>query len=348
MADVKKRVTSSDVAKRAGVSRSLVSACLNGTPGITVSEDNRAAIMNAIKELNYTVNVQAKGIKTGRSSCIGVYGEVYNALLLQLVEGIQSASDPAGYHVLLYGKGSGPEGRKDLISLCRQGRIDGLITLDYPDPLSPEWEEAVREEEIPYVSVEGMPSGTDIASVRTDYRESVTRALDDLWERTGIPPVFFQVLPHDRAATQGDLLRRTTYLDWMKGKGLDPAVIESIDDPSEAQISDNAKRLLSLPKPIAVLSNWSRGAVALYRSAYETKWKIGRDLFVMAADDTERVSRHLTPALPCMEVPYHEMGKQAFRILSALMDDKEHSAIDRRAVVPCNLYAGIGVLDRSL
>ncbi|MCL6457045.1 MAG: LacI family transcriptional regulator [Gorillibacterium sp.] len=316
---MRKRVTSTDVAKRAGVSRSLVSAFLNGTPGITVSEDNRAAITNAINEMKYTVNVQAKSIKTGRSHCIAVYGDVYNALLLQLVEGIQQASGPAGYHVLMYGEGGNQAGRDGLIALYRQGRIDGLITLDFPDSLSAQWERAVLECGVPYVTVEGIPEG-GICTVQTDYGGSITQALDFMWEETGVPPIYLNVQPPDRPATQGDRERLQAYEAWMSNKGLVHTIVTTIDEPWATQKNKWQKWLEGQQKPLSVLANWSRGAVSLYRIAYEQGWRVGSDLFVMSADDTERVSRHMVPPIPCIEVPYMDMGRQAFMLLEERME----------------------------
>jgi LacI family transcriptional regulator len=316
---LRKRVTASDVASRAGVSRSLVSAFLNSTPGITVSAENRAAITSAIRELGYTVNVQAQSIKTGKSNCIAVYGDVYNALFLQLVEGIQRVSGPAGYHVLLYGEGKNVEGREGLAALYRQGRIDGVITLDFPDALAPVWEEAVREWGIPYVTVEGIPSSPEILSVETDYAASIRRALDFM-EAEGWPsPVYLNVLPCGRPQTRGDRLRLEAYESWMQAKGRQPRIYPVPDEPWGQQQAWWREWLAGQELPLAVLSNWSRGALSVYRTAYEQGLRIGRELFVMSADDTERVSRHMVPAVPCLEVPYGEMGEAAFTLLHQAM-----------------------------
>lgn len=340
---MRKRVTASDVARLAGVSRSLVSAYLNGTPGISVSEENQSAIKQAIRELNYTVNVQAKSIRTGRSHCIAVYGDVYNALFLQMVEGIQAASGPAGYHVLLYGKGRNLEGRNGLISLYRQGRIDGIITLDFPDPLDPGWEHDVLEAQVPYVTVEGMPQREEIHSVRTDYGGSVAMALDFMWERTGISPVYLNVLAKERSATRGDAERKGAYLAWMEAKGLEPSIIETPDAPSPERQDWWGEWLDRLPKPASILSNWSRGAVSVYRTAYERQWRIGREIHVMSADNTERISRHMVPPLPCVEVPYAEMGERAFRLLEESMarQNGEEQVPAMREMVSCKLFQGL-------
>lgn len=303
-----------------------MSAYLNNTPGITVSADNRAAIISAIEELNYTVNVHAKSVKTGRSHCIAVYGGVYNALLLQLVEGIQLASAPAGYHVLIYGEGHHPAGREGLVALYRQGRIDGIITLDFPDPLDPAWERMVQDSGAPYVSVEGIPApGSRISSVQTDYRASVRDALEFMRRQTSVPPVYLNMLPSGRMPTDGDQKRLAAYLEWMDAHGLAPDVVETEDGGFSAQEQWWREWLEARVShgPLSILANWSRAALSVYRTAYDKGLKIGKDLFVMSADDTERVSRHMVPPVPCIEVPYGEMGRQAFLMLRELMDRPE-------------------------
>jgi LacI family transcriptional regulator len=340
-----------------------VSAYLNNTPGISVSEENRAAIVSAIRELNYTVNVQAKSIKTGRSQCIAVYGDVYNALLLQLVEGISQESGPAGYHVLMYGGGCNLEAREGLISLYREGRIDGIITLDFPDPLKPQWEQSVLECGVPYVSVEGMPGAAGISSVGTDYGSSMEEALEFLWERTGAAPLYLNVLPAGRTPTAGDRERVRAYRDWMKERTLEPQVLDILEQAWDSRESWWREWLDRQPKPLVILSNWSRGAVFLYRLAYEQGLRIGADLFVMSGDDTERISRHMVPPIPCVEVPYVDMGRRAFKLLEELLqlpggaggprgpvpDGQEPDGAEaqqemkpaRKEIVPCKLFRAL-------
>lgn len=62
-------VTIKDVAKKAGVSISTVSKCINGG---NVLEPKRTEILNAIEELNFRVNPLARGMKTKKSRTVGV------------------------------------------------------------------------------------------------------------------------------------------------------------------------------------------------------------------------------------------------------------------------------------
>lgn len=59
-----------DVAKRARVSASTVSHVLNGTR--KVSEETRDIVLATIEELGYQPNLLAKGLKTRKTSTIGL------------------------------------------------------------------------------------------------------------------------------------------------------------------------------------------------------------------------------------------------------------------------------------
>ncbi|MEM7112814.1 MAG: substrate-binding domain-containing protein [Chloroflexota bacterium] len=64
------KITISDIARRANVSKSTVSRVLNGTTA--VNEKKRTAVLEAVAELNYQPNFMARGLAGGQSLTIGV------------------------------------------------------------------------------------------------------------------------------------------------------------------------------------------------------------------------------------------------------------------------------------
>lgn len=64
------RVTSTDVARRAGVSRATVSYVLNDAPDQSISEQTRAAVHKAARELGYRPNPSARSLRSGRSDIV--------------------------------------------------------------------------------------------------------------------------------------------------------------------------------------------------------------------------------------------------------------------------------------
>src|SRR5919201_4827950 len=66
------RVTTHDVARRAGVSQSLVSLVLSGNPTARVAEATRERIRRAAHELGYRPNVIARALVRRRSYALGL------------------------------------------------------------------------------------------------------------------------------------------------------------------------------------------------------------------------------------------------------------------------------------
>src|SRR6476646_5109635 len=94
------RPTIRDVAERAGVSKSLVSLVLQGSP--KVSADRRAAVDRAIAELGYRPNAAARTLREGRSRAIGVLlNDVRHPWYVDLLDGLISVVEAEGRHLVL-------------------------------------------------------------------------------------------------------------------------------------------------------------------------------------------------------------------------------------------------------
>lgn len=304
-----RRPTSFDVARKAGVSRSVVSAVLNGTPGIGVGEETRKAVLEAIRELNYVVNAQARGMKTGESRCIAARGDTGNPLFLQVLEGIQEIGEQHGYHVLIYGNRS--EDRSDIVNGYRQRRFDGLITLEAAGASDPAWAETVLTERMPFVSIEGYADDPRLESVHVDYACSVRDALDYMATRGALSPDYLQfMLPGSSEEPWGEKVRREAYEQWMSAAGLSPVVISITLDDDQGVERYLQSWQTSREAPV-VLVNWSVALNRLLRQLDRLGYRPGRDCKLMALDDTLRVNRMLLPSIACMEIPYTKMGRMA-------------------------------------
>ncbi|GAA4602867.1 DNA-binding LacI/PurR family transcriptional regulator [Actinoplanes octamycinicus] len=65
-----RRITSADVARRAGVSRATVSYVLNATPGQSISPATRDRVLRAAAGLGYAPSAAARTLRTGRSDVV--------------------------------------------------------------------------------------------------------------------------------------------------------------------------------------------------------------------------------------------------------------------------------------
>lgn len=315
-----KRPTSQDVAKLAGVSRAVVSAVLNQTPGIRVSAEKRQAVLDAIDSLGYRADAQARGMRTGRSRCIGAYGNLDNPMFLQVLQGAQQVCMEAGYQLLLYGKSGNPREKEELLALYQERRIDGLLTKDTTGFVDETFAEAVREAGLPFISVEGYPESGDVLSVLMDYGESIRMALDYMWERTGRYPVYAAAIHEEGMEPRwGDRQRLAAYEGWMRERGQTPRVFRlSLAEPAGWE-----EMAAGLPRPSAVLCNWFAGSALLYRAVAKLGLAVGRDLYVMSADNTAQANRFMVPTLSSIEVPYAQMGAAAAERVIRLAEGRD-------------------------
>ena len=101
MSGIGEKVTSIDVAERAGVSQSAVSRVF--TPGASVSKQTADKVRKAASELGYRPNILARAMSTGRSRIIGlVLAYLDNHFYPEALEKLSHSLQEQGYHVLMF------------------------------------------------------------------------------------------------------------------------------------------------------------------------------------------------------------------------------------------------------
>lgn len=127
------RPTIYDVAMRAGVSKSLVSLVLQGSP--RVGEASRRAVVEAIAELGYRPSRAAANLAARRTRTVGVLIDDYtNLWFVDLVRGLHAALGPAGYRLAVVDVATADQAEDPVESMLAM-RVDGLV-LGMDPPLS--------------------------------------------------------------------------------------------------------------------------------------------------------------------------------------------------------------------
>ena len=118
-----------DVAAAAGVSLGTVSKVVNGVP---VGEEYAKRVRDAIKKLDYHVNIYAQGLKSDRTYTVAVlipntahpyFGVLTYYLNLALLK--------QGYRMLLCCTGFDVNREQEYINMVQQNKVDGIIGLTY-------------------------------------------------------------------------------------------------------------------------------------------------------------------------------------------------------------------------
>lgn len=140
-----------DVAEKANVGIGTVSRVLNNHP--YVSPDTRQRVLDAIKELNYTPNLIAKQLSSGRTHAIAVTLPFLTyPSFVERLRGVQTALADSNYVLVLYGAESASQRDVNFSDLSQTTRIDGILIVSVP--LSEENANAFLETNTPIVLVD--------------------------------------------------------------------------------------------------------------------------------------------------------------------------------------------------
>ena len=166
------RVTSVDVARRAGVSQSTVSLVLSGKAAGRISARTEEAVRAAAAELGYRPNVAARALRTGVARSVAlVVPDITNPFFGRVLRGAQRAAQRAGYTVVLVDIGNDRAWEAASLQALLAGPADGLLLFEAELPPGAN-EHAIQ--------IEMCPGRLPV--VRLDVEAGVDAALDHLIE----------------------------------------------------------------------------------------------------------------------------------------------------------------------
>lgn len=170
----RKRVTSYDVARAAGVSQSAVSRAFR--PGLSVSAKTRDKVMKAAKKLGYKPNAIARMLITQRSGMVAVIiSSISNLIYPELLSKVTDRLSDRGVRVLLFtlDESSQLEG---LLEQIWTFQVDGVIALtahfDHRDIAQ------FEEHQIPVVLYNRQVPDHPVNTVCVDHAQGITQLID--------------------------------------------------------------------------------------------------------------------------------------------------------------------------
>jgi len=127
---IKKRVTSTDVARLSGVSQTTVSFVLTGKEGTSISPETKARILKAAAELGYKCpqRKKKKAVLT-LGLMVPTLSNMYYPTLLQKIE---SEAHSRGIHVIIMDVQRDAKTESFYFDFIRRGIVDGIIVLFTP------------------------------------------------------------------------------------------------------------------------------------------------------------------------------------------------------------------------
>ena len=190
-----KRVRLSDVARRANVSTSTASRALNGIGEL--SEDTRAAVKRAAKELNFRPSPLARSLRTRRSQTAGlVVPNVAHAFYAAVTNGAQAVLEEHGYRLILVDSGEDPKTVSRAVRTLLDHEVDGLLVSTAPFGAD-EFNELL--DATPCVFIDELAPGAGAGNVALENARGVELLVDHVVEH-GHSRIAFLGGPDDRTS----------------------------------------------------------------------------------------------------------------------------------------------------
>lgn len=308
------RVTISDIARMAGVSKATVSRVLNDKPD--VDPTTRERITRLMNEYGFIPSIAASGLAGGRPRLLGVLiPSLTWPLMPEVMRGIGELVEQTPYELVVYTMSQNQD-RSSVIDRILAARLTSGLLAVFPGQ-STDHLKQLHDEGFPVVMIDDQGTATTTPWVGTDNQTGayqVVRHLIGLGHRR---------IAHIQGPAQYKVSRDryVGYCDALieAGIALDPSlVVEGDFKPPSGRVC--GAELLELPQPpSAIFAGNDETAYGVMAAAAERGVRIPDDLALAGFDDIAP-SAHVHPALTTVRQPFYEMGQAATRLLLSLVE----------------------------
>jgi DNA-binding LacI/PurR family transcriptional regulator len=296
------------VAERAGVSKSLVSLVLRGSPH--VSEHRREAVLQAARELGYRPNAVARSLVEGRTHLVGaLVADLHNPFYAEFLDGLQESLHGEGLRLLIGSGRFDPAFEDEAVEAFLELRVDGLVLLGVA-PSSDTLAEAAAYTPTVVVGERDVElDGVDI--VVDDDQLGARLAIDHLVQHGHRRIAHIEGSPSSAAR-----YRCEGYLVAMRRHGLAPYIMVEQGESSEEGGKKAALALLRRdPRPTAIFATNDIVALGVLAAAKEMGLRVPEDLSIVGYDNTHLAALNQI-SLTSVDQPRRAMGRSAAALLS--------------------------------
>lgn len=307
------KVTSAEVAARAGVSQSAVSRVF--TPGASASPKTVEKVRKAASELGYRPNVLARAMVSGRSRIIGlVVAYLENQFYPDVLEKLSNALQEEGYHILVFMASQRAGNIDKVVDEILDYQVDGIVAASVA--LSSDLSERCRAAGVPMVLFNRSQDDPTMSAV-TSNNIAGGRKVAELFVAAGHTKIGY-IGGWEGASTQRD--REAGFVLGLRQAGMKLHKREygefRLDEAREATL-----RMFKSDPPEAVFVANDHMAMAVMDTLrFELGLKVPQDVSVVGYDDVPTAA---WPAydLTTVRQPANQMVAHTVELLMTKMDN---------------------------
>ncbi len=321
-----------DVAREAGVSVATASRAINGLGNVTAP--TRAAVMAAVKKLNFVPHSGARSLTRRKTDTVGVIlPDLFGEFFSEIIRGIDLVAHESGMHLLL-GNMHGSTHETAAAIAAMRGRVDGLLVM--PPDLKPELLADHLDPALPTVLLNYDAGSLDLPFVAVDNYRGAYAMTEALLARGARQVIHIAGPKHNRDARD----RQRGFADAMaKIAGERSPVILPGDFSEES--GEKAARLFvegQLPADAVFAAN-DQMAVGLIAELGRVGVAVPDDVMVAGFDDIP-LARHLSPGLTTMQVNIDRLGSTGMMLLLRLLRGDALGAASATILTPSLVARG--------
>lgn len=305
----RKRVTITDVARLAGVSKQTVSRVINNRPD--VADQTRTHVREIIEKLNYSPDPIARSMK-GLTHTLGLITPNFVDInFSSIVQSAQIKARAEGY-IILAGSAQHESEVPALLSDMIDRRIDGLIIINPRDDGRYHYLTPLFKQNIPIVYINNTPQTEGVSAVCLDDVKGGHLAAKHLIE-LGHSKIAVIQGPASEECSRSRL-RGTEEVFQAANLRFDPRLLIQGDWSAESG-ERAAESLLAQEKEFtAIFAQNDRMAVGAMHAIQQAGRHIPQDISLVGYDDIPLIS-YFNPPITTIHQPISEFGRLATQLL---------------------------------
>lgn len=329
----KKRVTINDIAQMTGTSKTTVSFYLNGKTD-RMGEATRERIRAAIEETGYEPSPLARGMNSKRSNLMGVIiGDITNAFSNQIVKGITSVADEAGYRVLVSSSNFSKEDELAYIDRLIAVGVDGFIV--QPTAQFKKIMTSIEDASKQLVFIDSKFYDHSSSWIKTDNYEASYQAVQECIERGYERFLLVTAAP---GLLSSRIERYSGFVDALSEKKIGFEQFDIADDGVDIPaLQEFLRRNIDGSAPTLVFAPNCWALPDIYIAMREFYPLMPATVGLLGFDNTEWAGV-ANPAPAIIVQPALEEGRQAARLLIDLIEGGNE--VERHQVLSCSTQWG--------